>query len=338
MKILFQGGWKENRDLPSNKSIIEDYCKSLAKFITTNNHTIVLTSSRDYDKLIAEEIFKNNSNSQEKAKEQILFLLPNRIKDFPKIGTVHKFGRLKWWQEERTYIIQQVEALIAIGGGKGTSDCIEKAVLANIPVFVTGQIDCVSTKTWKQRPSSYKYFQSKDTEFTEDLNTSPEIFFQNVFNILNKGSIDEYSRNIFIVHGRDHYERDKLVTILKKLDFYPIVLDNEPNTGLTIIEKLERDINNVGFGFIIYTSDDIGKLKDGVEKPRARQNVVFEHGYLFGLLGRNRTCALLKGKVEFPSDLDGVIYEKYNDMEQESIKIAKVLKDAGYKIDVSNLI
>jgi hypothetical protein len=264
--------------------------------------------------------------------------LPDRIKDIPKVGSVRKFGKLKWWQDERTYIVQQVDCLIAIGGGKGTSDYIQKAVLANIPVFVAGQIDCNSTGTWKQRPSSYKYLEPEDTDFTEDLNTSPEIFFQNVFNILNKYSTLEYSRNIFIVHGRDHYERDKLVSILKKLEFYPIVLEKEPNAGLTIIEKLERNINNVGFGFILYTPDDSGRIEGGIEKSRARQNVIFEHGYLFGLLGRNRTCALLKGELEFPSDLDGVIYEKYFDLEKESLKVAKILKDVGYKVEASNLI
>jgi predicted nucleotide-binding protein len=115
-------------------------------------------------------------------------------------------------------------------------------------------------------------------------------------------------------------------------------LDKEPNNGLTIIEKLERDIHNVGFGFVLYAPDDTGRLKDGIEKPRSRQNVVFEHGYLFGLLGRSRTCALVKNEIEIPSDLEGVVYEKYFDLEQESIKIAKILKAAGYKVDPSKLI
>ena len=34
-------------------------------------------------------------------------------------------------------------------------------------------------------------------------------------------------------------------------------------------------------------------------KPRARQNVVFEHGYLIGKLGRNKVCALVKEEVNF---------------------------------------
>ena len=53
MKILFQGGWKIKRDQPQTKSIIEEYCKTLAKFIVESNHTIVLTSNRDFDELIS---------------------------------------------------------------------------------------------------------------------------------------------------------------------------------------------------------------------------------------------------------------------------------------------
>ena len=339
MKILFQGSWKGNRDIPQSREKIEIYCKVLAKFIVEYDHTIVLTSNNDFEKLIAEEINKLLPNSQVRIKYHILFLLPERIDDLPNIGSVHKLGDLKWWQDQRTSFIHQADCLIAIGGGKGTSDCIQKAILANKPVFVAGQIVCNASKTWKQRPSEYKYFKHGDTNFTEDLNSTPEFFFQSVFAILKKQKENiEFSRNIFIVHGREHHERDKLVLLLNKLDFYPIILEKEANNGLTIIEKLERDIHNVGFGFVLYTSDDTGRLKDGIEKPRSRQNVVFEHGYLFGLLGRGRTCALVKDEIEIPSDLEGVIYEKYSDLEQESIKIAKILKAAGYKVDPTKLI
>ena len=338
MKILFQGGWKIKRDQPQTKDIIEDYCKTLAKFIVDSNHKIVLTSDRDFDELIANEISKILNKTPERIKEKILFLLPNRINSIPKIGTVHKYDHTKWWQEERTYIIQQVDSLIAIGGGKGTSDSIEKAILTNMPVFVVGQINCESSRTWKKRPKNYYYQEINDTSFTEDLNTTSNDFFLKTFSILDIFSARKVSRNIFVVHGRDYYERDKLVLILKKLEFNPIVLDKEPNTGLTIIEKLERDINNVGFGFVLYTPDDVGKLKDGIEKPRARQNVIFEHGYLFGLLGRGKTCALLKGDIEFPSDLDGVVYEKYSDLENESLRIVKILKDFGYEVNPAKLI
>jgi len=39
----------------------------------------------------------------------------------------------------------------------------------------------------------------------------------------------------------------------------------------------------------------LGKATGDPElKPRARQNVVFEHGYLMGKIGRKNVCALVK--------------------------------------------
>ena len=65
-------------------------------------------------------------------------------------------------------------------------------------------------------------------------------------------------------------------------------------------------------------------------KFRARQNVIFEHGYLIGKLGRDRVCALVDGDIEYPSDINGVVYIPYqgqwkHDIEQE-------LKSIGYEI------
>jgi hypothetical protein len=41
MKILFQGGWKEGRNAPETKALIEDYCLALAKYIVKEHHAIV---------------------------------------------------------------------------------------------------------------------------------------------------------------------------------------------------------------------------------------------------------------------------------------------------------
>jgi len=48
------------------------------------------------------------------------------------------------------------------------------------------------------------------------------------------------------------------------------------------------------------------------EHRRARQNVIFELGFFYGLLGRyeGRVIALRKGDVEIPSDIHGKECEK----------------------------
>ena len=72
-------------------------------------------------------------------------------------------------------------------------------------------------------------------------------------------------------------------------------------------------------------------------KPRARQNVIFEHGYLIAKLSRAKVCALVKNEVEIPSDISGMVYEHFDNGGAWKIGIAKELKKAGYQIDMNNI-
>ena len=89
----------------------------------------------------------------------------------------------------------------------------------------------------------------------------------------------------------------------------------------------------------MYTPCDKGGLaNDGAElKYRARQNVVFEHGYLIGKLERKNVCALVKNDVEKPNDISGVVYISDDESGAWKIEIAKELKAAGYNIDFNKL-
>ncbi|MDD2834972.1 MAG: nucleotide-binding protein [Methanothrix sp.] len=338
MKILFQGGWREGRDPPITKEIVAAYCHALAKRLANSNHQLILTSNRYYDKLIAEDIHLLSAKANRDSKESLIYLLPDRYNDIPSEGKVFRFETQRWWFEERTFFVKKADALIAIGGGKGTSDSIQKAFLAGKPVFVAGSIPCASAETWKKRPTNYNYVKSNDTEFTEDLNISPDKFIDEMFRIIDLLENNRFPRRVFIIHGRDYHSRDTLVSILKKLHFEPIVLQREPSKSLSVIEKLERDTIDIGFSFIIYTPDDLGGLSGETQRPRARQNVIFEHGFLISKLGRERTCALVKEEIEIPSDLKGVIYEKFDDLEDEAVKILRILKQAGYEVDANSLV
>ena len=123
---------------------------------------------------------------------------------------------------------------------------------------------------------------------------------------------------------------------LEKLSIKPIILHEQPNEGKTIIEKIELN-TDVGFAIVLYTPCDIGgKNKYNLQK-RARQNVVFEHGYLIGKLGRDRVVALIKDNdLEIPSDISGIIYIPYSS--DWKFEIAKELKNAGYDVDLNKLL
>lgn len=71
---------------------------------------------------------------------------------------------------------------------------------------------------------------------------------------------------------------------------------------------------------------------------RARQNVVFEHGHLIGKLGREKVCALIKGDVENPGDIDGIIYVIYDNRGAWKKEIAKEFKDLGMKFNIDAIL
>ena len=118
------------------------------------------------------------------------------------------------------------------------------------------------------------------------------------------------SRNVFVVYGHDAHSRTQLEAMLRRWGLEPLILDQLPSEGQTVIEKLEKYTEaQVGFAVILATPDDEGNVagKPDEKKFRARQNVVLELGLLLSKLGRPKVAILLKNqeKMERPSDIQG---------------------------------
>jgi predicted nucleotide-binding protein len=145
---------------------------------------------------------------------------------------------------------------------------------------------------------------------------------------------------IFVVHGRDHDSRDQLELVLRRLGLAPYVLQVTGGGGDTLIEALERMIGKTAksaFGIVLVTPDDFGRLKTEKvedEKARARQNVIMEMGMLLASLTRRRCAILVKGFVEMPSNMGGVITIPFNDHVREAVpKLVQRLQEAGFKLE-----
>lgn len=137
---------------------------------------------------------------------------------------------------------------------------------------------------------------------------------------------------VFIVHGHDEIVKLEMADYISGLGLQPIILHLQPSSGRTIIEKIEH-YSNVGFGVVLYTACDIGqKVGELTGKYRARQNVVFEHGYLIGKLGRSRVSAVVKGDVETPNDISGVVYVNMDQTGDWKLELLTELRGAGYKV------
>lgn len=151
---------------------------------------------------------------------------------------------------------------------------------------------------------------------------------------------DEIVKNkrVFVVHGHDTNVRNEVELFIRGIGYEPIILCKRADKGNTIIEKIEREAKDVCYAIILYTSCDLGKDKDAANlKPRARQNVVFEHGFMCAHLGRERVCALLEEGVEQPSDLQGVIYKSLDTSGAWKYQIADEMKAVGLDVDKNKI-
>ncbi len=143
-------------------------------------------------------------------------------------------------------------------------------------------------------------------------------------------------RKVFIVHGRDNEAKQEISRFIEKLGLEAIILHEQASEGMTIIEKIERYSNDADFALVLYTACDHGR---GVHesnipaKKRARQNVVFEHGYLMAKLGRENVCSLVKGDIETPNDISGVVYVPLDKNGAWKNEVAKELNACGYVIN-----
>jgi len=143
---------------------------------------------------------------------------------------------------------------------------------------------------------------------------------------------------VFIVHGRDDGAKETVARFVDKLGYEAIILHEQVDSGATIIEKLGKH-TDVGFAIVLYTECDIGGVKSKPEelKPRARQNVIFEHGLLIGKIGRANVVALVKGNVEIPNDISGVVYETMDSKGAWKFQLAREIKASGYDIDMNKV-
>lgn len=159
-------------------------------------------------------------------------------------------------------------------------------------------------------------------------------------------------RDVFVVHGHSARWREEVARFVQRIgpDLEVVILKEQPNIGRTLIRKFEDHAAGVAFAVVIATSDDVGAVATAlpdsasrseeifdVLEPRARQNVVFELGYFFGLIGRSRTVVLLEQGTTEPSDIDGILYIPLDEDGAWKAELGREMKTAGVSVDLNRL-
>jgi predicted nucleotide-binding protein len=155
-----------------------------------------------------------------------------------------------------------------------------------------------------------------------------------------KETISPSNNKVFIVYGHDIEAREQSELLLRRMKLEPVILQNLPIGGDTIIEKLEANID-VRYACVLLTPDDegfpVGNPKE--KKLRARQNVILELGMFLVRLGRKRVAILHKGPLELPSDISGLIYIRFNKrVDEVKERLGAELQEAGFPINIKDLL
>jgi predicted nucleotide-binding protein len=167
----------------------------------------------------------------------------------------------------------------------------------------------------------------------------------NSINITQKGarflekisSEEPYTQPVFLVHGRDYSMKNAVSNALEKMNLKPVKLDKVNSEGRTIIEKLLDTTDDIPGAIILLSPDDRGAFKNETARPRARQNVIFEHGFFVGKFGRAKrghVIIICKGDktMEIPSDIKGVELIRYTKNGKWREKLASELRGCDYKV------
>ena len=140
--------------------------------------------------------------------------------------------------------------------------------------------------------------------------------------------LDDYPR-VMIVHGRDQ-DRAIVQRLLRQHGVKTAyVLAEQPRLGDTVLHKFQECAKQSDAAVVLFTPDDYASPTldaDGIplsagrpERARARQNVVLEYGWFWGAIGQDRILVLVKGEVELPSDLNGILYYEYKSTPEEAV-------------------
>jgi hypothetical protein len=157
-----------------------------------------------------------------------------------------------------------------------------------------------------------------------------------------KHTSPENFKRVFISHGHDIEMREATTKTIKKLGLEPVILEEQASEGRTAIEKLVH-YSDVSFAVILFSPDDLVYSKDGLPsaaRPRARQNVVLELGYLISELGRENVLVLYRKVEGFekPSVIDGIVYVPYDELGAWKKSLIIELQARGHMVNLDKLL
>lgn len=136
------------------------------------------------------------------------------------------------------------------------------------------------------------------------------------------------NNKVFIIHGDNKHHWLELKNILEsRTNLSCIELSEMPGGSSTLIDKFEKYAEECAIAIVILSAEDRIVKKNQSEYSQARPNVLFELGWFYHKIGKERILILYEDSDSnmIPSDLSGMQYlpfkgnvsDAYYDLEKE---------------------
>jgi hypothetical protein len=210
------------------------------------------------------------------------------------------------WTDVHLMQIKDADAVLTIGGLDGTyhaglAAIVARKVLVPIGTFGGASKRLAATLLSEGTPSRAELASLSNPWTSHVLDTAAGVL-----------GIRRQPR-ILIIHGRsdDRYKLSEWLRVTLGLSDI-LIMQQEFGGGLSLPEKFEKLATRADGAIAVATPDDSVVSPEGVSvAQRARQNVWLELGWIWGRMGRGKVMLLSKGKLEHPSDIQGLEYYTY---------------------------
>ena len=334
MRIAVFGSWRRagedpERPLKGTREAFEAACQEIGREIAQRGHSVLVYSDEqataDYHVVqgilnAADSITIDHPLIQVMGQDSSTFSYENEAQDYPDLFSFMGSNANRW-QISHLMMTRHADALLVIGGGKGSQTAGLAAFVAGkrvVPVgaFGGGAAQILNAIEQMSAETAAAILSKDDIGSLRGPWTNKQLG-----NVLQALGLENFP-SLMIMHGRSTDWRDLAQHLRNTLNLPdPIIMGMQFGSGLTLPEKFEQLARNVHGAIAVATPDDLGiatlsglgKLIEESQRtalPRARQNIWVEVGWVWGRLSRNRVLILTRGHVEIPSDLDGIeIYE-----------------------------
>jgi predicted nucleotide-binding protein len=144
---------------------------------------------------------------------------------------------------------------------------------------------------------------------------------------------------VFLAHGRDAGLTQEVARFLELVTGNaPLVLEDMPDEGRTVVEKFEYYAAIASFALILLTSDDKSALSASGRRVSAAQNLILELGFFVSALSRNRVAVLHDEDLVLPSDVHGFLCIPFDRNGAWRLPLARGLAAAGLKVDLHRIL